>query len=600
MRYLVKKIPSTSLVQYDGSRYYCEIAGGTAEKSTVDTTGLLAGSKYLDVQTGTWYVYDELSNAWAVSAEGGSADPAVVEAAVEAWLDAHPEATTTVQDGSITYAKLDTNLKGKADAVATLSDEIGGLKSAFSDNFAVEINLKPAETDGKFVDASNNNISTSDNFALLGPVPVKKGQTVVFNAKGYSTNIGMICVCNADNTTRSTVVRSVDGTKREYTCKIVEDGYIVLSYVKSDGYHLNLHIDYYSYLNALNQLNPIFAGEEAVNIVQLLNGFIDPTTNRFNSSNSFKTSNSITLYKGQTINLTATGYRTNVGMINLYDANTDTYQSVARSVDDTERIYNYTADTDCIVRVCYLAGTIPSATIVTNKDEFTRIVNIETDISDLKEPIEYPQLFDNILCIGDSLTVGASGNGNEILTKNYPHFLKKLIDADTTIKGHGGYSAKQVWDEYISTANDLSNYDCAIIYLGTNDGLTDTVETDCNVSDYTQNADTNTGSYGKIIGKIKADAPNCKIFCVAGPNENIRRANTMNPAVRSLSSLYAVGLVDLEESILSDDGSVGSQKRYTYRPADAIHYNALGYLTLANLICDSMQDYIAVNPTKFA
>ena len=127
MRYLVKKIPSTSLVQYDGSRYYCEIAGGTAEKSTVDTTGLLAGSKYLDVQTGTWYVYDELTNAWAVSAEGGSADPAVVEASVEAWLDAHPEATTTVQDGSISYAKLDTTLKGKADAVATLSDEIVSL-----------------------------------------------------------------------------------------------------------------------------------------------------------------------------------------------------------------------------------------------------------------------------------------------------------------------------------------------------------------------------------------------------------------------------------------------------------------------------------------
>ena len=130
MRYLVKRIPSTSLVQYDGSRYYCEIAGGTAEKSTVDTTGLLAGSKYLDVQTGTWYVYDELTNAWAVSAEGGSADPAVVEAAVEAWLDAHPEATTTVQDGSISYAKLDSTLKGKADAVTSLSDEIDALDAA--------------------------------------------------------------------------------------------------------------------------------------------------------------------------------------------------------------------------------------------------------------------------------------------------------------------------------------------------------------------------------------------------------------------------------------------------------------------------------------
>lgn len=36
----------------------------------------------------------------------GIADPEVVAEAVDAWLDEHPEATTTVQDGSITYAKL--------------------------------------------------------------------------------------------------------------------------------------------------------------------------------------------------------------------------------------------------------------------------------------------------------------------------------------------------------------------------------------------------------------------------------------------------------------------------------------------------------------
>ncbi len=124
IRYLVKRIPNTSLERYDGSRYYCEIAGGTAEKSTVETAELLAGSKYLDVQTGTWYVYDELTDAWAISMEGGSADPEVIEAAVQAWLTAHPEATTTVQDGSISYAKLDTAMKAKADAVSTLSDEI--------------------------------------------------------------------------------------------------------------------------------------------------------------------------------------------------------------------------------------------------------------------------------------------------------------------------------------------------------------------------------------------------------------------------------------------------------------------------------------------
>lgn len=484
----------------------------------------------------------------------------------------------------------------------TLGEEVTGIKedlSELADAFEIELSLQPTATNNLFVDASNNNLSTSENFALLGPVPVKVGQKVVFNARGYSTVVGMICTCNADNTTRTTVVRSVDDTKREYTYDVLEDGYIVLSYVKSDGYELNLTIDYYRYLNVLSHLNPIFAGEKAINIIPLLNGFVDPTTNRFNTSNSFKTSDSITIYKGQTINLTATGYRTNVGMINIYDANADTYQSVSRSVDDTERLYTYTADEDCILRVCYLAGTTPSAAIVTSSDEFTRVANIETDISDLKNPIEYPQLFDNILCIGDSLTVGASGNGNEILTKNYPHFLHNLADAETTVMGHGGYSAKQVWDSYVSSASGLSNYDCAIIYLGTNGGLTDTVDEDCN-ADYTENADTNTGCYGKIIGKIKEDAPNCKIFCIAGANENIRRETTMNPAVRSLSDFYDVGLVDIEGSILSDDGSVGSQKRYIYRPVDAIHYNALGYLTLANLIYDGIHEYIGQNLIKFA
>ena len=51
---------------------------------------------------------------------------AQVEAAVTDWLDEHPEATTTVEDGAITYAKLDSNLKGTV-------DDVGELKSDFTD-----------------------------------------------------------------------------------------------------------------------------------------------------------------------------------------------------------------------------------------------------------------------------------------------------------------------------------------------------------------------------------------------------------------------------------------------------------------------------------
>lgn len=48
---------------------------------------------------------------------GGSIDPSVIEEAVSDWLDEHPEATTTVEDGSITRAKLADTLKADTDAV---------------------------------------------------------------------------------------------------------------------------------------------------------------------------------------------------------------------------------------------------------------------------------------------------------------------------------------------------------------------------------------------------------------------------------------------------------------------------------------------------
>ena len=51
-------------------------------------------------------------------------DPAVVQSAVDDWLDDHPEATTTVEDGAITYAKLNNSLQGSVDEISTLSGAI--------------------------------------------------------------------------------------------------------------------------------------------------------------------------------------------------------------------------------------------------------------------------------------------------------------------------------------------------------------------------------------------------------------------------------------------------------------------------------------------
>ena len=55
----------------------------------------------------------------------GGADPSVIASAVDAWLDDHPEATTTVEDGSITYDKLASALAAAVDSIADKYEKPG-------------------------------------------------------------------------------------------------------------------------------------------------------------------------------------------------------------------------------------------------------------------------------------------------------------------------------------------------------------------------------------------------------------------------------------------------------------------------------------------
>lgn len=54
----------------------------------------------------------------------GTPTDAQVGTAVSAWLTAHPEATTTVQDGAISRAKLNDDLKAKTDAVPYIANDV--------------------------------------------------------------------------------------------------------------------------------------------------------------------------------------------------------------------------------------------------------------------------------------------------------------------------------------------------------------------------------------------------------------------------------------------------------------------------------------------
>lgn len=559
---------------------------------------------------GNWYFWN--GSAWTSGGQYGGAvtDSTLTIEGAAADAKAVGDALAEKADADDLTA-LETAVVDKADAddVESLTRDVSDLNDVIENSFEVYPSLRPTLTSG-YINANDNSIVASENFGVSTPIAVKKGQIIKLTATGYGTSVGMIATCNADNTSRTTKVRSIDNNEHTYTYEVEEDGYVVCSVKTLYGtdYKLSILIDYYALLDGVNMYDDILqivsAGTVDKPIERNISGSYVFSDGTVQQSGTMFISQSIVLYPGQTLTFNGRGYNRAVAMISEYDSTSDTYTPLVLSVDSTDRAYTYTASEKVTVRcsaVYYASGqNVPySATITTQDTDSIRISTLEDKVNAIStEIIQYPQLFDNILCIGDSLTVGYDGSGNTPLVKNYPHFLRKLTDANTTLKAHGGWTTKQIWDGEISTATDLANYDCAIIFLGTNGRLTDTVSTDCK-ADYMQNADTNTGCYGKIIGKIKADAPNCRIFCVAGVNDYIRRATTMNPAVRALAEFYSVGLIDVENCIMSDSGSASSAERYLYRPIDGIHYNALGYMTLANMFYNAMNLFIGENRSMY-
>ena len=120
-------------------------------------------------------------------------DPADIEAAVSDWLDDHPEATTTVEDGSITEEKL------AADVLAILS----GMESNIS---AIE-DMGTNKRTGKLSPFVQGNISSgvinpdSTTSCYIGPFNAKKDDTISYSR--YNSNINFsntLVLYNADGT----------------------------------------------------------------------------------------------------------------------------------------------------------------------------------------------------------------------------------------------------------------------------------------------------------------------------------------------------------------------------------------------------------------
>lgn len=98
----------------------------------------------------------ELGTVVALIKSMSGADPAVIEEAVQDWLDDHPEATTTVQDGSITEAKLAQDVLAELGEIDELKEAIEN-KAGLKGGTAIEsgTDLNNIKTPGTYVAATS-------------------------------------------------------------------------------------------------------------------------------------------------------------------------------------------------------------------------------------------------------------------------------------------------------------------------------------------------------------------------------------------------------------------------------------------------------------
>ena len=167
-----------------------------------------------------------------------------IATAVQSWLDAHPEATTTVQDGAITNVKIADNTITDAKLVQS-----GGIFEEVHSGQTV-VPMTPGEyircnySAGTYIDLSNPAISDSYR---LGVVTCLPGDKFVLNCTGLS---GARAWCVLDSEQKIISAASSNATLTNYVLTIPTNGaYLIINDTNTGG------ISYkgMSRINAINQ-----------------------------------------------------------------------------------------------------------------------------------------------------------------------------------------------------------------------------------------------------------------------------------------------------------------------------------------------------------
>lgn len=479
-----------------------------------------------------------------------------------------------------------------------LNSRIASLENLVS-NLEEEIILNPSYTQNYYINI-NGGILDYTGLQYSDIITLNKGDVLKVTTNGVSNQVSIITKYNSDLTTwNSSIYAGTNAVQGYYhvcesDCEYIKvcgsiSNMSVSKFKMNTKYDLENKIELYT--NNFNSYTP-----------NLIDGSYITQDGYILAENGYKYSNLIQLNKDDTIKIIATGFGQNVGILTKWDSSGNYISTILKSNGNGNPVKtSYT---------CQNAKEF--IRISANYSDFTPIIMlIKSENNDIEF---YKELFENVICIGDSLTEGDyETNGNyDVRIHSYPYFIQKLTGWTVTNSGASGSTPTTYWG-FIQTGQDttftgysgeshhryiptnFASYDTAIICLGENEGLTDTLTADTTITTgqtYLNYANTNTGNYCKIIEKLLADNPKIKIFLCAVPQNKDKKVST-NAVIQQIANKYSLPYLDLYNYCIMTEDLAS-----LYMCNDP-HYNKLGYLTLAKTIKQLICEYVSNNSIKY-
>ena len=269
---------------FDNERHYIHAVGLSTDAKP--TTGIITGSKFVAVDTGAGYLFDETTGEWNENQQ--------LSEAVAAYLDEHPEA--------LDVAAIEAMFGDQLDAIEA---EQGVLKSALTLEEKGSTKLSGEAIIQGTYDVSGAVISNDARIRTSGFMPVYKGERIQFTP-GINAQQMFYGKYNSAHTFIS------DGTWITNGALTVDwDGYIILVFRKADNVNItpseyDATTEFISYFNvATDRLkadtNAIIVGQRTITAFDLIQGSYDRDGAVVANNSVIRTIGFIPVSVGQTI-----------------------------------------------------------------------------------------------------------------------------------------------------------------------------------------------------------------------------------------------------------------------------------------------------------